>query len=165
MLIAYCGNRPIYSMSAEEYIDMRKNHKEQFNKDSYYMIHDKRKQIIHGDFVVGQLVGKTGPVKIFSERGPSWRKFLGVSIENIVITERPTIEKMVTEGSQRLKEVLDEAPIAQANAEVKLNELVNESNQAVEKVVAEGEAIRKSVSTRKRSNPISKKRTINKEGV
>ena len=58
--------------------------------------------------------------------------------------------------------MLDEAPVAQASAEAKLNELVAEGEKAVEKVIAEGETIREAVVAelpikRKRPNPSSRK--------
>jgi hypothetical protein len=92
-----------------------------------------------------------------------WKEFFDYK-KTLVITERPTVKALATEGSQRLRAVLDEAPVAKASAEAKLNELVAEGNKAVEKVIAEGEAIRKTTPAetpvkRKRTNPSSRKRT------
>jgi hypothetical protein len=94
----------------------------------------------------------------------NWRKVLNYEEPKVkVISERPTVEAMATEGSKRLKAVLDEAPVAKASAETRLNELVVEGNKAVEKVIVEGETIRNAVAVevpakRKRTNPSSRKK-------
>ena len=76
-----------------------------------------------------------------------------------VISERPTVEAIAACGSEKLKAVLDEAPVAKASAEAKLNELVAEGERAVEKVVAEGETIRNAVAA---EVPAKRKRTSRK---
>ena len=63
-----------------------------------------------------------------------WKELFGYKKVD-VITERPTTEALATEGIKRLRAVLDEAPVAKASAEARLNELVAEGNKAVEKVV------------------------------
>lgn len=125
-----------------------------------YIISDKKNALIINNKVVGYTFDghkKLMPAQIKKD----WKEtFNYKKVE--VISERPTVEAMVAEGSQRLRTVLDEAPVAKASAEAKLNELVAEGDKAVERVIAEGEAIRDAVVAepsikRKRPNPSSKK--------
>ena len=163
---------PIYAMTAKEYIDMRRANKH--DAKAIYAIIDKDNYLIQGNYVMGQAIDRFRKLKVI-DNGKSWKELLGVK-DNIyrnpyesikakseakVITERPTVEAIAAAGSERLQAVLNEAPIAKANAEAKLNELVAEGNNAVERVIAEGETIRSAIepsAKRKRMNPPSKKR-------
>lgn len=164
---------PIYAMTSKEYIDMRVAN--QHDAKAIYAIVDKDNYLIQGNYVMGQAVDRFRKLRVI-ENGKSWRELLGIK-DNIhrnpyesikakseakVITERPTVEAMATEGSKKLQAVLNEAPVAKASAEAKLNELVAEGNKTVEQVIAEGEVIRSAVESpvkRKRTNPSSRKRT------
>jgi hypothetical protein len=151
----------LYLVTYNEFVNM---YEQGIAKDGY-IISDKKNALI----VKGKVIGNTfdghrklAPVQVAKD----WKEFFDYK-KAVVITERPTVKALATEGSQRLRAVLDEAPVAQASAEAKLNELVTAGEKAVEKVIAEGEAIRKNVSTtpaetpakRKRTNPSSRKRT------
>lgn len=163
---AILNGTPIYAISKKDYIDGML--KRELDPTAYYMVVDADNMMFSDGELYGKVVDKGRGVKKMSAK--NWRDVLGYKeakpkVETL-ITERPTVEAMATEGSRRLKVVLDEAPVAKASAEAKLNELVAEGNKAVEKVVAEGETIRKAVATtteqpakRKRTNPSSRKRT------
>jgi hypothetical protein len=163
---AVLNGTPIYAISKKDYIDGML--KKALDPTAYYMVVDADNMMFSDGELYGRVVDKGRGVK----KMPTcrWQKALGYEEPKVkakVLSERPTVEAMATEGSKRLKAVLDEAPVAQASAEAKLNELVAEGEKAVEKVIAEGEAIRKNVSTtpvetpvkRKRTNPSSRKRT------
>ena len=144
----------LYLVTYDEFVNMYVQGKA---KDGY-IIKDKKNALIVNGKVIGNTFDghrKFAPVQVPKD----WKELFGYKKVD-VITERPTVEAMATEGSERLKAVLDEAPVAKASAETRLNELVAEGNKAVEKVVAEGEVVRKNVTTkRKRTNPIPRKRT------
>ena len=126
-----------------------------------YIISDKKNALIVNNQVIGYTFDghkRLMPAQIKKD----WKQVFNYKKVE-VISERPTVEAMATEGSQRLKAVLDEAPVAKASAEAKLNELVAEGEKAIEKVVAEGETIRSAIAAepsvkRKRMNPSSRKR-------
>lgn len=148
----------LYLVTYDEFVNMY----EQGKAKDGYIISDKKNALI----VKGKVIGNTfdGHRKLASVQvAKDWKEFFDYK-KTVVITERPTIEALTTEGSKRLRAVLDEAPVAKASAEARLNELVAESNKAVEKVIAEGEIVRKTTMTepatkRKRTNPSSRKRT------
>lgn len=148
----------LYLVTYDEFVNM---YEQGIAKDGY-IIGDKKNALIINNKVIGYTFDwhkKLAPAQIKKD----WKEVFGYKKAE-VISERPTIEAMTTEGSQRLKAVLDEAPVAKASAEAKLNELVAEGNKAVEKVIAEGETIRKAMAVaetpvkRKRTNPSSRKR-------
>ena len=162
---AILNGTPIYAISKKDYIDGML--KRELDPTAYYMVVDADNMMFSDGELYGKVVDKGRGVKKMP--AAHWRNALGY-VEpkpkaEVLITERPTVEAMATEGSKRLKAVLDEAPVAKASAEAKLNELVAEGNKAVEKVVAEGETIRNAVAAtespakRKRTNPSSRKRT------
>ena len=139
----------LYLVTYDEFVKM---YKQGVAKDGY-IISDKKNALIINNKVIGYTFDghkRLVPAQIKKD----WKEVLGYKEE--VLSERSTVEAMATEGSRRLKAVLDEAPIAKASAEARLNELVAEGNNAVEKVIAEGETIR---NKRKRMNPSSRKRT------
>ena len=147
----------LYLVTYNEFVKM---YEQDMAKDGYIISDKKNALIIKGKVIGNTFDGhrKLAPVQVAKD----WKEFFDYKKVD-VITERPTVEAMATEGSKRLKAVLDEAPVAKANAEAKLNELVAEGNKAVEKVIAEGEVVRKNVSSetvtkRKRTNPSSRKR-------
>lgn len=140
----------LYLVTYDEFVKM---YKQGVAKDGY-IISDKKNALIINNKVIGYTFDghkRLVPAQIKKD----WKEVLGYKEE--VLSERSTVEAMATEGSRRLKAVLDEAPIAKASAEARLNELVAEGNNAVEKVIAEGETIRNT--KRKRMNPSSRKRT------
>ena len=161
---AVLNGTPIYAISKKDYIDGML--KEALDPTVYYMVVDADNMMFSDGELYGKVVDKGRGVKKLS--AINWKNALGYKEPpkpkaEALITERPTVEAMVTEGSKRLKAVLDEAPVAKASAETRLNELVAEGNKAVEKVIAEGEAVRKNTSAetpvkRKRTNPSSRKR-------
>lgn len=147
----------LYLVTYNEFVNMY----EQGVANDGYIIGDKKNALIVNNKVIGHTFDghkRLVPAQIKKD----WKEVFNYKkIE--VISERPTVETMATEGSRRLKAVLDEAPVAKASAEAKLNELVAEGNKAVEKVIAEGETIRNVVAAepsvkRKRMNPSSRKR-------
>jgi hypothetical protein len=152
----------LYLVKYDEFVQL---YEKNIAKDGY-IISDKKNAVI----INGQVIGYTieNHRKMMPAQGKkSWQEvfhYVKPKPKVEVISERPTVEAMTAEGNQRLKAVLDEAPVAQASAEVKLNELVAEGNKAVEKVIAEGETIRKAMAVaetpvkRKRTNPSSRKR-------
>ena len=143
----------LYLVTYNEFVDMY----EQGRAKDGYIIEDKKNALVFKGKVIGHTFDgykRLAPVQVVKD----WKEFFGYKKVD-VITERPTVEAMVTEGSHRLKAVLDEAPVAKASAETRLNELVAEGEKAVEKVIAEGEVIRNAASKRKRINPSSRKRT------
>ena len=161
---AVLNGTPIYAISKKDYIDGML--KRELDPTAYYMVVDADNMMFSDGELYGKVVDKGRGVKKLS--ACSWQKALKYEEPKLkveVLSERPTVEAMATEGSKRLRAVLDEAPVAKASAEAKLNELVAEGNKAVEKVVAEGETIRKAVAAtetpakRKRTNPSSRKRT------
>ena len=143
----------LYLVTYDEFVSMY----EQGKAKDGYILKDKKNALI----IKGKVIGNTfdghrrlAPVQVPKD----WKELFDYKKVD-VITERPTVEAIAAEGSQRLRAVLDEAPVAKASAEARLNELVAEGNKAVEKVVAEGEVVRKNVSIkRKRTNPISRKK-------
>ena len=163
---AVLNGTPIYAISKKDYIDGML--KKELDPTAYYMVVDADNMMFSDGELYGKVVDKGRGVKKLPAK--NWRDILGYKeakpkVETL-ITERPTVEAMATEGSRRLKAVLDEAPVAKASAEAKLNELIAEGEKAVEKVIAEGEVVRKNVSAttepaakRKRTNPSSRKRT------
>lgn len=148
----------LYLVTYNEFVKM---YRQGTTKDGY-IISDKKNALIVNNKVIGYTFDghkRLVPAQIKKD----WKEVLGYKEE--VLSERSTVEAMATEGSKRLKAVLDEAPVAKASAEAKLNELVAEGNKAVEKVVIEGETIRNAVAAtteqpvkRKRTNPSSRKR-------
>ena len=144
----------LYLVTYDEFVKM---YRQGIAKDGY-IISDKKNALIVNNKVIGYTFDghkRLVPAQIKKD----WKEVLGYKEE--VLSERQTTEALATEGSRRLKAVLDEAPVAKASAEAKLNELVAEGNKAVEKVVIEGETIRNAVETpvkRKRTNPSSRKR-------
>ena len=151
---AVLNGTPIYAISKKDYIDGML--KETLDSTVYYMFVDADNMMFDNGELYGKVVDKGRGVKKLPTA--HWRKVLNYEepkpepkVE--VLSERPTVEAMATEGSKRLKAVLDEAPVAKASAEAKLNELVAEGNKAVEKVIAEGR------NKRKRVNPSSRKRS------
>jgi hypothetical protein len=160
---AILNGTPIYAISKKDYIDGML--KKELDSTAYYMVVDADNMMFSDGELYGKVVDKGRGVKKMPAK--NWRDVLGYKeskpkVETL-ITERPTVEAMATEGSRRLKAVLDEAPVAKASAKAKLNELVAEGHKAVEKVVAEGEVIRNATTEtpvkRKRTNPSSRKRT------
>ena len=158
---AVLNGTPIYAISKKDYIDGML--KKALDPTVYYMVVDADNMMFSDGELYGKVVDKGRGVKKMP--AAHWQKVLGYKAPEPkveVLSERPTVEAMATEGSRRLKAVLDEAPVAKASAETKLNELVAEGNKAVEKVVAEGETIRNAVAEqsvkRKRTNPSSRKR-------
>ena len=154
---AILNGTPIYAISKKDYIDGML--KKELDPTVYYMVVDADNMMFGNGELYGKVVDKGRGVKKLP--ATDWRKALKYEepkpkVE--VISERPTVEAMATEGSRRLKVVLDEAPVAKASAEAKLNELVAEGNKAVEKVVAEGETIRNAVAERS----VKRKRTSRK---
>ena len=160
---AVLNGTPIYAISKKDYIDGML--KKALDPAVYYMVVDADNMMFSDGELYGKVVDKGRGVKKLS--AINWRNALGYEEPKpkaqVLITERPTVEAMVTEGSKRLQAVLDEAPVAKASAEAKLNELVTEGEKAVEKVIAEGEVVRKHTAEpatkRKRTNPTSRKRT------
>lgn len=148
----------LYLVTYNEFVNM---YEQGIAKDGY-IISDKKNALV----VKGKVIGNTfdghrklAPIQVAKD----WKEFFDYK-KATVITERPTVEALATEGSKRLRAVLDEAPVAKASAEAKLNELVAEGNKAVEKIIAEGEVVRKTTpaetpAKRKRTNPSSRKRT------
>lgn len=157
---AVLNGTPIYAISKKDYIDGML--KRELDSTAYYMVVDADNMMFADGELYGKVVDKGRGVKKMP--AAHWQRVLKYE-EPKILSERPTVEAMATEGSKRLKAVLDEAPVAKASAEAKLNELVAEGNKAVEKVVSEGETIRKAVAAtevpakRKRTNPSSRKRT------
>ena len=149
----------LYLVTYNEFVKMY----EQGVANDGYIIGDKKNALIINNKVIGYTFDwhkRLMPAQIKKD----WKEVFNYKRVE-VITERPTVEAMATEGSQRLKAVLDEAPVAKASAEDRLNELVAEGNKAIEKVIAEGETIRKAVAVevktpvkRKRPGPSSRKR-------
>lgn len=122
-----------------------------------YIISDKKNALIIKDQLIGYIFDgykKLMPAQI---KKPWQEVFNYKKIE--VISERPTVEAMATEGSRRLKAVLDEVPVAKASAETKLNELVAEGEKAVKRVIAEGETIRDAIVA---EPPVKRKRAPRK---
>ena len=155
---AILNGTPIYAISKKDYIDGML--KKALDPTVYYMVVDADNMMFGDGELYGKVVDKGRGVKKMPAK--SWQDVLGYKeakpkVE--VLSERPTVEAMATEGSRRLKVVLDEAPVAKASAEAKLNELVAEGNKAVEKVVAEGETIRNAVAV---EQPAKRKRTSRK---
>ena len=141
----------LYLVTYNEFVKM---YRQGTTKDGY-IISDKKNALIVNNKVIGYTFDghkRLVPAQIKKD----WKEVLGYKEE--VLSERSTVEAMATEGSRRLKAVLDEAPVAKASAEVKLNELIAEGNKAVEKVVAEGETIRNAVT----AEPVKRKRTSRK---
>ena len=147
----------LYLVTYDEFVKMYR----QGVAKNGYIISDKKNALIVNNKVIGYTFDghkRLVPAQIKKD----WKEVLGYKEE--VLSERQTTEALATEGSKRLKAVLDEAPVAKASAEAKLNELVAEGNKAVEKVIAEGETIRKAMAVaetpvkRKRTNPSSRKR-------
>lgn len=140
----------LYLVTYDEFVKM---YRQGVAKDGY-IISDKKNALIVNNKVIGYTFDghkRLVPAQIKKD----WKEVLGYKEE--VLSERLTVEAMATEGSKRLKVVLDEAPVAKASAEAKLNELVAEGNKAVERVIAEGETIRKAIET-----PVKRKRTSRK---
>lgn len=148
----------LYLVTYNEFVNM---YEQGVAKDGY-IISDKKNALIVNNKVIGytfDLHKKLAPVQVKQD----WKEVFNYKKVE-VISERPTVEAMATEGSRRLRAVLDKAPVAKASAEAKLNELVAEGEKAVEKVIAEGEIVRKATvaepaTKRKRTNPTSRKRT------
>ena len=161
---AVLNGTPIYAISKKDYIDGML--KKALDPTAYYMVVDADNMMFSDGELYGKVVDKGRGVKKMP--AAHWQRVLKYEEPpkpkaEILITERPTVEAMATEGSKRLKAVLDEAPVAKASAEARLNELVAEGEKAVEKVVAEGETIRNAVAAeqpvkRKRTNPSSRKK-------
>lgn len=157
---AVLNGTPIYAISKKDYIDGML--KKELDPTVYYMVVDVGNVMFSDGVLYGKVVDKGRGVKKLP--AASWQDALNYEEPKPkaeVISERPTVEAMATEGSRRLKAVLDEAPVAKASAEAKLNELVAEGNKAVEKVVAEGETIRKAVAATT-EQPAKRKRTSRK---
>ena len=155
---AVLNGTPIYAISKKDYIDGML--KKELDPTVYYMVVDADNMMFSDGELYGKVVDKGRGVKKMP--AAHWQKVLGYKAPEPkveVLSERPTVEAMATEGSKRLKAVLDEAPVAKASAEAKLNELVAEGNKAVEKVVAEGETIRNAVAV---EQPAKRKRTSRK---
>lgn len=149
---AILNGTPIYAISKKDYIDGML--KKELDPTAYYMVVDADNMMFGDGVLYGKVVDKGRGVKKLP--AAHWQKVLKYEepkpkVE--IISERPTVEAIAAAGSERLKAVLDEAPVAKASAEAKLNELVTEGNKAVEKVIAEGR------NKRKRVNPSSRKRT------
>ena len=146
---AVLNGTPIYAISKKDYIDGML--KRELDPTAYYMVVDADNMMFADGELYGKVVDKGRGVKKMP--AAYWQRVLKYEEPKPkaeVISERPTVEAMATEGSRRLKAVLDEAPVAKASAETKLNELVVEGNKAVEKVVAEGETIREAVSVKRK---------------
>lgn len=139
--VATFKNEPMYALTAADYIKMRMMKKD-YNEKAYYIISDKKNCVILKDNVVAYAFENAKYVRYCN--GGDWKKAVGY-VEPVVITERPTVEALATEGDRRLRAVLEESPVVEANAETRLNELVDEGEKAVEKVIAEGETIRNAV--------------------
>ena len=147
----------LYLVKYDEFVQL---YEKNIAKDGY-IISDKKNALI----INGQVIGYTfeNHRKMMPAQGKkSWQEvfhYVKPKPKVEVISERPTVEAMAAEGSQRLKAVLDEAPVAQASAEAKLNELVAEGEKAVEKVVTEGEVVRSAVTA---ESLVKRKRTSRK---
>lgn len=155
---AVLNGTPIYAISKKDYIDGML--KKELDPTVYYMVVDADNMMFADGELYGKVVDKGRGVKKMP--AAHWQRVLKYEEPKqkvAVLSERPTVEAMATEGSRRLKAVLDEAPVAKASAEAKLNELVAEGNKAVEKVVAEGETIRNAVAV---EQPAKRKRTSRK---
>ena len=157
---AVLNGTPIYAISRKDYINGML--KKELDPTVYYMVVDVDNVMFSDGVLYGKVVDKGRGVKKLP--AASWQDALNYEEPKPkvkVLSERPTVEAMATEGSKRLQAVLDEAPVAKASAEAKLNELVAEGNKAVEKIVAEGRNVvaTESPAKRKRTNPSSRKRT------
>lgn len=144
---AILNGTPIYAISKKNYINGML--KKELDPTVYYMVIDADNMMFGDGKLYGKVVDKGRGVKKMS--ATHWQKVLGYKAPEpkveVLITERPTLEAMATEGSQRLKAMLNEAPAAKASAGAKLNELVAEGNKAIERVIARGEVIRSAVET------------------
>lgn len=159
---AILNGTPIYAISKKDYIDGML--KKELDSAAYYMVVDADNMMFADGVLYGKVVNNGRGVKKMPAK--DWRDVLGYKeskpkVETL-ITERPTVEAIAAIGSERLKAVLDEAPVAKASAGAKLNELVAEGNKTVEKVIAEGETIRNAtdlLAKRKRTSPSPRKKT------
>ena len=158
---AVLNGTPIYAISKKDYINGML--KKELDPTVYYMVVDVGNVMFSDGVLYGKVVDKGRGVKKLP--AASWQNALNYEEPKPkvkVLSERPTVEAIAAYGSEKLQAVLDEAPVAKASAETKLNELVAEGEKAVEKVIAEGEVVRKaaeSATKRKRTNPSSRKRT------
>ncbi len=153
---AVLNGTPIYIISKKDYVDGML--KKALDPTVYYLVVDADNMMFSDGKLYGKVVDKGRGVKKMP--AAHWQRVLKYEEPKpkaeVLITERPTVEAMATEGSKRLKAVLDEAPVAKASAEARLNELVAEGNKAVKKVIAEGETIRNTVAA---EQPVRRKRT------
>ena len=157
---AVLNGTPIYAISKKDYINGML--KKELDPTVYYMVVDVGNVMFSDGVLYGKVVDKGRGVKKLP--ATSWQNALNYEEPKVkILSERPTVEAIAAYGSEKLRAVLDEAPVAKASAEAKLNELVAEGEKAVEKVIAEGEVVRQntteSVTKRKRTNPSSRKRT------
>lgn len=142
----------LYLVTYEEFVNLYVQGKA---KDGY-ILKDKKNALIIGGKVIGHTFDghrRLAPAQVAKD----WKEFFGYKKVD-VITERPTVEAIAACGSEKLRAVLDEAPVAKASAEARLNELVAEGEKAVEKVIAEGETIRSAVA----ETPAKRKHTSRK---
>ena len=107
--VAVLNGTPIYAMSAREYIKMRLETINVYNAEHIYMIVDRQNYLIQGNKVIGKALDHCRRIKRMS--GADWMTFLKADIEayhasNVVITERPTVEFLSTEGEKKLNSVI-----------------------------------------------------------
>lgn len=126
--IAILNGIPIYAISKKDYIEQMERNKLDIN--AYYMLIDEKNLTFRNGMLYGQVVDKGRGVKRLQEK--NWREALGLrKVE--VISERPTVEALGTEGARKLEEVSK----ATAQAVGKLN---GSGEAALEQVAKAGEA-------------------------
>lgn len=152
---------PIYAISAKEYVKMRLNVSDVYNAEYIYMIVDRKNYLIQGNRVMGQALDHCRRVKRMN--GPEWTAFLKIDIEtyqakNVVITERPTVEFLGTEGEKKLNQVVAETHKVVNTGEETLQKLANEGKAALAAQVANTEAVVKRTTSRRSTSGSRKKR-------
>ena len=147
--VAVLNGTPIYAMSAREYIKMRLETINVYNEEHIYMIVDRQNYLIQGNHC--------RRVKRMS--GADWMTFLKDDIEiyhanNVVITERPTVEFLSTEGEKKLNSVILETKKAVEDlkgvGEKKLEEVAKIGEKALDAQVKNTNVIVRKTSRRKR---------------
>lgn len=155
--VAVLNGTPIYAMSAREYIKMRLETINVYNVEYIYMIVDKQNYLIQGNKVMGKALDHCRRVKRID--GTDWMTFLKVDIEayhasNVVITERPTVEFLSTEGEKKLNSVILETKKAVEDlkgvGEKKLEEMAETGKKALNAQVKNTNVIVRKTSRRKK---------------
>ena len=155
--VAVLNGTPIYAMSAREYIKMRLETINVYNEEHIYMIVDRQNYLIQGNKVMGKALDHCRRVKRMS--GADWMTFLKDDIEayhasNVVITERPTVEFLSTEGEKKLNSVILETKKAVEDlkgvGEKKLEEVAKIGEKALDAQVKNTNVIVRKTSRRKR---------------